>query len=248
MTQCAEARRQFVASPAVPGAPGAPRSDKAAPGRQNGAAMRVVSPPVDAAACVTALVLAGGLARRMGGEDKGLVPLAGRTMVEHVLGRIRPQVAQVLVNANRNVERYASFGHPVVVDSPGGFLGPLAGIASALPQVTTEYLLTVPCDAPLVVPDLAQRLLGACRAADAEAAVADDGVRLQPVFLLLRTTVAPGLAAYLAGGGRKIDTWLGQLRLARADFRDAPDCFVNVNDPDERQRLEDRLLPDPAAG
>ena len=210
--------------------------------------MRPVSPPVDAAACVTGLVLAGGLARRMGGEDKGLVPLAGRTMVEHVLERIRPQVAQVLINANRNIEQYQAFGHRVVSDSPGGFLGPLAGIASALPHVTTDYLLTVPCDAPLVVPDLAARLLGSCRAADAEAAVADDGARLQPVFLLLRTAVAPGLVAYLAGGGRKIDTWLAQLRLARADFRDAPDCFVNVNDPAERQRLEDRLLPGPAAG
>lgn len=211
--------------------------------------MPTVNRPVDdAQACVTALVLAGGLARRMGGEDKGLVPLAGRTMIEHVLGRIRPQVAQVLVNANRNLERYAIFGHPVISDSPGGFLGPLAGIASALPHVRTEYLLTVPCDAPLLVPDLAQRLLMACRAADAEAAVADDGARLQPVFLLLRTTVAPGLEAYLADGGRKIDTWLAQLRLARADFRDAPDCFVNVNDPAERQRLEERLLSSPGAG
>lgn len=211
--------------------------------------MPAANQAVDAGhASVTALVLAGGLARRMGGQDKGLVPLAGRTMVEHVLERIRPQVARVLINANRNAERYAAFGHPVIGDSPGGFLGPLAGIASALPHVTTEYVLTVPCDAPLLVPDLARRLLAACHAAGAEAAVADDGARLQPVFLLLRTAVAPGLQAYLAGGGRKIDTWLAQLRLARADFSDAPDCFVNVNDPGERQRLEDRLLSSPAAG
>jgi molybdopterin-guanine dinucleotide biosynthesis protein A len=114
--------------------------------------------------------------------------------------------------------------------------------------VTTEFVLTVPCDAPLVVPDLAARLRAACIAADADAAVADDGERLQPVFLLLRRRLAPGLVAYLEAGGRKIDTWLASLALARADFRDAPDCFVNVNDPSERERIEARLLSSMAAG
>jgi molybdenum cofactor guanylyltransferase len=178
----------------------------------------------------------------MGGEDKGLVPLAGRPMVEHVLDRLRPQVGAVLVNANRNLERYAAYGHPVVADALDGYLGPLAGVASALPRVTTEFLVTVPCDSPLVPADLVSRLLQACVASSAEVAVATDGRRQQPVFLLLRRSVAGSLTAYLASGGRKVDTWFAGLRLAEADFSDSPDTFVNVNDPDERQRLEDRLL------
>ena len=191
---------------------------------------------------VTGLVLAGGLARRMGGMDKGLVELAGRPMVEHVLDALRPQVGSLLINANRNIDRYAAYGHPVVSDSLQGFMGPLAGVLTALQRLATEFLVTVPCDAPLVAPDLVGRLHAACVAKDADVAVATDGRRQQPVFLLLRAGMASSLEAYLASGGRKIDTWFAQLRLAEADFSDALDTFVNVNDPDERQRLEARLL------
>jgi len=183
----------------------------------------------------------------MGGEDKGLVPLAGRPMVAHVLEALRPQVGAILLNANRNHERYAAFGHPVVADAVAGYLGPLAGVLTALRHCTTEFLVTAPCDAPLVAPDLVARLYLARAAAGADLAVASDGERQQPVFLLLRTALAPSLEAYLAGGGRKIDTWFGQLRIAVADFSDAPDTFVNVNDPDERQRIEARLVSTNAA-
>lgn len=191
---------------------------------------------------VTGLVLAGGLGRRMGGEDKGLVELAGRPMVEFVLDALRPQVGSVMINANRNLERYAAYGHRVVPDELSGFLGPLAGVASALPYLASEFLLTVPCDAPLLAPGLAQRLFDACAADQADLAVASDGERLQPVFMLLRGRVGPSLRAYLEGGGRKIDTWFAQLRLARADLSDSPECFANVNEPDERRRIEARLV------
>jgi molybdopterin-guanine dinucleotide biosynthesis protein A len=191
---------------------------------------------------ITGLVLAGGLGRRMGGEDKGLVPLAGRPMVAHVLDALRPQVGTVVVNANRNQERYAAFGHPVIADAVDGYLGPLAGVLTALQHCTTEFLVTAPCDTPLIAPDLVARLYAACTAAGADLAVASDGRRQQPVFLLLRASLAPSLEAYLAGGGRKIDVWFGQLRIAVADFGDEPDTFVNVNDPDERQRVEARLV------
>ena len=190
----------------------------------------------------TGLVLAGGLGRRMGGEDKGLVPLAGRPMVAHVLAALRPQVGTILLNANRNQDRYAEFGHPVVADAVGGFLGPLAGVLTALQRCTTEFLVTAPCDAPLVAPDLVARLYAARAATDADLVVASDGERQQPVFLLLRASLVSSLEAYLAGGGRKIDAWFGQLRVAVADFSDEPDTFVNVNDPGERQRVEARLV------
>jgi molybdopterin-guanine dinucleotide biosynthesis protein A len=191
---------------------------------------------------ITGLVLAGGLARRMGGLDKGLVELAGRPMIEHVLDALHPQVGSLLINANRNIDRYAAYGHPVVSDTLQGFMGPLAGVLAALQRLATEFLVTVPCDAPLVAPDLVGRLWAACVANDADVVVATDGRRQQPVFLLLRSGTAPSLEAYLSAGGRKIDTWFAGLRLAEADLGDALDTFVNVNDPDERQRLEARLL------
>ena len=202
----------------------APRQSSFAPGR------------------ITGLVLAGGLARRMGGEDKGLVELLGRPMIQYVLDALRPQVGPVLINANRNLDRYAAFGHPVMPDTLDGYLGPLAGVLAGLRALQTEFLLTVPCDAPLVAPDLARRMHEACLAAQADAVVATDGRRQQPVFLLLRAGVAEGLESYLSGGGRKIDAWFRQLRLAEADLGDAPDSFVNVNDPDERSRVEAQLL------
>jgi len=191
---------------------------------------------------ITGLILAGGMARRMGGEDKGLVPLAGRPMVAHVLEALRPQVGAVLLNANRNREHYAALGHPVLADALGGYQGPLAGMLTALKHCSTEFLVTVPCDAPLVAPDLVARLHAACAAAGADLAVASDGERWQPVFLLLRASLASSLEAYLAGGGRATHAWVGQWRPAVADFSDQPDTFVNVNDPDERQRIEAVLI------
>jgi molybdopterin-guanine dinucleotide biosynthesis protein A len=194
---------------------------------------------------ITGLVLAGGLGRRMGGEDKGLIRLAGRPMIHHALEALRPQVGPLWINANRNLEAYEGFGQEVIADSLQGHMGPLAGIHSALQRLTTEFLVTTPCDAPLVARDLVRRLLAACVAGDADVAVATDGTRQQPVFLLLRAAVAPSLESYLAKGGRKIDTWFEVLRLAEADFSDEPDTFVNVNDPEERRRVEALMLSMP---
>lgn len=189
----------------------------------------------------TAIVLAGGRATRMGGIDKGLVELAGRPMIEHVLAALEPQVELLLINANRNLERYAAYGWPVVPDDETGYLGPLAGLAAGLRAASTPLVLTAPCDCPLLAPDLVARLYSACQGQGAEIAVPFDGERLQPVFALLKRELLGSLAAYLAEGGRKIDRWFAQHRLARVDFSDRPETFVNVNDPDERAALEARL-------
>jgi len=196
---------------------------------------------------ITGLVLAGGQARRMGGVDKGLVPVAGRPMIEHVLAALAPQVGPLLINANRNLERYAAYGHRVVPDTREGFLGPLAGVLSALAVLETDYLLTAPCDSPLIAPDLAERLHAALLAHDAEIVVARDAERQQPTFLLLRRGLAADLGEFLDSGGRKIDRWFECHRLAEADLSDRPGCFVNVNDPGERERVEALLDSNAAA-
>ena len=191
---------------------------------------------------ITGVVLAGGRARRMGGEDKGLVRLAGRAMVEYVADALRPQVGRLLVNANRNAERYAELtGCEVVADVVGDYAGPLAGMASAMAAAATPLVLSAPCDSPLVAPDLAARMHAALRAQRAEIAVARDAERMQPVFALLRRTLLPDLRAALDGGERKIDLWYARHRVAEVDFSDHADMFQNINTPEERDALAARL-------
>jgi len=197
---------------------------------------------------VTGLILAGGRGTRMGGLDKGLVELAGRPMVAHVAAVLATQANGLLISANRNPERYAALGWPVVADELGGFAGPLAGFAAGLAACPTEFMVTAPCDAPLLPRDLVARLARRMVEESAELCVAHDGERLQPVFALLARNLAPALADYLRGGGAKIDRWYAGLRMAQCDFSDQPGAFVNVNDPDERAAVERRLAArDPMA-
>lgn len=190
---------------------------------------------------ITGVILAGGRGSRMGGEDKGLVLLNGRAMVEHVVERLRPQVGSLLISANRNRERYEALGYRVVVDSLPDYQGPLAGMASVLQIATTPYVVTVPCDSPLIGDDLVARLARALVTDSADIAVAHDGARAHPVFLLLKRSLLPSLLGFLQAGERKIDRWFGRHRVASADFSDSPEAFINVNDPDEHRAVEQRL-------
>ena len=199
---------------------------------------------------VTGVILAGGRARRMGGLDKGLLPLDARPLVAHVLERLTPQVQRVLVSANRNLDRYAELtGAEVLADDVPGFAGPLAGIASALRRTSTPYLLTVACDAPLLPTDLGRRLHAALKASPAPMAVAHDGRRLQPLFALMDRAVLPGLLAYLAAGGRKVEDWVRQQGPRIVDFSDQAAAFVNLNTPSDGAALGaqpgDRAWPGP---
>ncbi|MDX1434497.1 MAG: molybdenum cofactor guanylyltransferase MobA [Gammaproteobacteria bacterium] len=194
------------------------------------------------AADITGVVLAGGRARRMGGEDKGLVEVEGKPMVVHALERLRPQVGAVVINANRNLDVYRRLGGcEVVADTLGDFAGPLAGMASAMAAARTRWVLTVPCDSPLLSRELGPRLWAAMSIAHAEGSVAHDGERMQPVFALLRTDLARSILEFLEGGGRKIDLWYAGRKLARGDLSDCPDTFLNVNTPEDRERLAERL-------
>jgi molybdenum cofactor guanylyltransferase len=187
---------------------------------------------------ITGVILAGGRARRMSGRDKGLVPFDGRPLVAWVIDTLTPQVGPLLINANRNAQAYAVFGHPVIGDAMPGFEGPLAGLATALEVASTPWVLTVPCDGPFVAPDLAERLGSALLREDAELAAAHDGQRLQPVYALVPRTLAASLRGFLAAGERKTGLWMSSHRLALADFSDRPECFANVNSEADVARLE----------
>jgi molybdenum cofactor guanylyltransferase len=186
---------------------------------------------------VTGVVLAGGRGSRMGGTDKGLIELAGRPLIEHVLEALEPQVGSILINANRNPARYARYGHPVVGDAMKGFQGPLAGFAAGMAAARTPWVLTVPCDSPRVPPDLLARLAQALGTQAAQMAVARDGDRLQPVYALLPVTLSVSLDRFLAAGGRKTDKWFAQHRYATADFSDCGEVFANLNTPEDRRGL-----------
>ena len=195
---------------------------------------------------VTGVILAGGRGARMGGVDKGLVEVAGRPMVEHVLAALERQVGAVAINANRSTERYARYGHRVIADRMDGFQGPLAGMASALASAATEFVLVVPCDSPLVDASLGPRLHAALVEREADVAVAHDGERMHPVFVLLRRAARARLDDFLARGERKIDHWFAREKTAVVDFSDLPDMFLNVNREEDRSRLEARLERAPA--
>ena len=181
---------------------------------------------------MTGLLLAGGLGRRMGGADKGLMAIEGRPMAAWVLDRLRPQVGQVLINANRSLDEWQGYGAPVVSDVIGGFSGPLAGVHAGLLACATPWMATVPCDSPFFPRDLVARLAAGAAAAGADLAVARSDGRLQPVFVLLRRDLLPSLEHFLHGGGRKIECWLDEVKLAVVDFDDTA-AFANINTPEE---------------
>ena len=204
-------------------------------------------PPLHAEA-ITAVILAGGRGSRMGGVDKGLQNFNGVPLALHTLLRLGPQVGEVIINANRNIAAYESFGVPVWPDSTGlgEYAGPLAGFMTGLQHCETPYLLTVPCDTPLFPADLVPRLAQALAAEDADFAVAaapeEDGkLRPQPVFCLMHTGMLESLMRFTRDGGRKIDAWTAQHATAVVPFNlpaDEVHSFFNANTLAELHKLE----------
>jgi molybdopterin-guanine dinucleotide biosynthesis protein A len=192
---------------------------------------------------VTGVILAGGQGRRMGGVDKGLKPLRGRAMVEWVVDRFAPQVDELLVNANQNVETYAAFGHRVIPDAIGGFAGPLAGLHRGLTEAQCPLVATAPCDSPFLPLDLVSRLREHLDARKADLAVARTGEQPHPVFCLCRRSVLPSLTAFLEGGGRKIDAWYSALSVVEVPFDDNVDAFSNINTERELANFERKPAP-----
>lgn len=190
---------------------------------------------------VTGVVLAGGKARRMGGVDKGLVEINGQPMIQYVLDALKPQVQEILINANRNSAQYEKFGYSVVSDQLEDFQGPLAGMATTMAKAKTKYICTCPCDGPLITKDLVTRLYSAISKQHVKIAVAHDGKRMQPVYALLDCDLHESLLNYLMSGERKIDRWFTQHNCIEVDFSDKQDCFININTPEDKLTISQQL-------
>lgn len=178
---------------------------------------------------VSAIILAGGQANRMGGAGKGLVPLNNKPLVQHVIERLTPQVDELLINANRELDQYQAFDLPVLTDEHADFIGPLAGFVLGLKHCKHDYLLTVPCDAPLLSKDLAQRLMDDLVKYDTDIVVAKSAGDVHPVFSLMRKSVLPSLLTYIDQGERKVSTWQKSLLYREVTFNDCHEAFTNIN-------------------
>jgi len=193
---------------------------------------------------ITAVILAGGKGRRLGGQDKGLVLYNNKPLIEHVIERIKPQVETILINANRNQEIYTSYGFPVISDELDDFQGPLAGFVTAMRVAKTRYIVTLPCDGPLLPRDLVARMINRIdklqNVNSDTLCVAHDGKRLQPVYALIPVGLIDSLEHFLAEGNRKIDLWYAQHAMQRVDFSDKPHAFDNINTEEQRLNMEEK--------
>lgn len=186
---------------------------------------------------IDAVILAGGRATRMGGEDKGLIELAGIPMIQHVINRIKPQVTNIIINANRHQDKYQNFGFPVISDNNNDFNGPLAGISQAMAYTKADYLISVACDCPMLPDNLVSKMLTAIEVHDADIAVASDGKYMQPVIMLLKPHLKSSIDAFLSRGDRKIILWYQQHKMITIPFTDDPMAFININTPAQKQQL-----------
>ncbi|PSU34740.1 molybdenum cofactor guanylyltransferase MobA [Photobacterium lutimaris] len=185
------------------------------------------------------VILAGGQASRMGGNDKGLVTLAGRAMIEHVIDILGTQTASITINANRNQDTYRQYG-TVFGDHIKNYPGPLGGMHAALHHLDTEWVGFVPCDCPALPADLVTRMSNACDS-NTDIAVAHDGEHIQPVVTLVNRRVLPKLEQFLENGDRKIILLYRQCNMITVDFSDQPNAFVNLNTPEELEQFGQAL-------
>ena len=198
---------------------------------ERAAASPVNRPPI------SGVVLAGGLARRMGGAAKGLQLLAGKPLAQWVVERLQPQVDEVLINANRKIAGYASLGYPVISDRVPGFAGPLAGLHAALASATHPLVACVPCDSPRLPADLVERLYHALASQRCDLTLARTCAQRQPVFCLCRRALLPHLTQFLHDGGRQPGLWYSTLNACEVAFDDEVAAFCNINTPDDLARL-----------
>lgn len=187
---------------------------------------------------ITGVILAGGKASRMGGQDKGLVVLKGKALWQHVADRLQPQVATLAISANRNITDYQSSGLPVFQDSISDFPGPLAGMLSVMQQAAGEWFLFCPCDTPFVPAYLAERLVA--QRGEAPVVWAHDGHRDHPAVALVHRSLASKIEDYLARGERRVMVFMREAGGHPVDFSDSQDAFSNVNTLDDLAHYQEK--------
>ena len=192
---------------------------------------------------VAGVILAGGLARRMGGGDKGLIALGGKPILTHVIERLRPQVKALVINANGGPDRFARYGLPIVADSIAGSAGPLAGVLAGLDWAAGEgyeFIATAATDTPFFPRDLVERLWAGAKTGKAQLAVAASGRRHHPVFGLWASALREDLRRAMTEEGlRKVEDWTKRHQITTVVFDDQPyDPFFNVNRPEDLAEAE----------
>lgn len=177
----------------------------------------------------------------MGGLDKGQVLFQQKPLIAHVISRLIPQVDEIMINANREIDTYQSLGYRVLQDEIADFAGPLAGIQLGLKYANNDYVLTAPCDSPLLPLDLAQRLQAALMQHHADIAIVSSDGHTHPVFCLCKKSVLPILNDYLKHDGRKVSEWQKSLNHVYVDFSDCTEAFTNLNTQDDLTAFEAKL-------
>lgn len=196
---------------------------------------------------VLGVLLAGGLSRRMGGGDKCLRALGGRTILDHVIARARPQVEELILNANGDPQRFAAFGLPVAPDVVPDFAGPLAGVLTGMDwarrhRPDCRWIATFASDTPFFPHDLVARFRARVAADQADMACARSGGQSHPVFGLWPVALAAALRTAMDEGVRKVDIWTARYRLAEVEFSAVPlDPFFNTNRPEDLAEAERHL-------
>lgn len=185
---------------------------------------------------ITGVILAGGQSRRMKGIDKGLLQLDNKPLIKYAIDKIKPQTSNIFINTNSHIQDYAKFGFQIVEDDFQGHPGPLAGISACLNLANTEFLLCVPCDSPLLPDNLGVNLYQAIKQHNADIAYSHDGTRAQPLFALIRTSLATSVAEYLMSGNNKVETWYKQHKAIECDFSDQAVEFLNINSEQDLQK------------
>lgn len=185
---------------------------------------------------VAAVILAGGRGSRMGGADKGLIDYRGRPLIEWALAAIAPQVGELVISANRNLDAYARYGHRVLPDSLPDYPGPLAGVLAAMQTVAADWLLVAPCDTPHLPTDLAARLLDAAQRGKVPLAVAADDTHTHHTCFIVCVDQQDHLAGFLARGERAVRHWQAGLPAVMVPFAAAG--FANFNQPGDLNRAE----------
>lgn len=182
------------------------------------------------------VILAGGKAQRMDGQNKGLIQLAGMSLIEHVIKRLDPEITERVISANEDLAHYQALGYPVIEDSLPGQPGPLCGMFSAMQFLKKEWLLVVPCDVPLLPNDYVKRMIS--HDASAKAYVAFDGTRQHSGCCLLHHSLQADLLAHLEQQRLAVHRFLEEHHAQQIDFSDEAQAFTNINTPQQLEELK----------